>query len=136
MSREANPQGDLFISLEPTREEEQDWGGRYQYQVATLGNIIEEFGFDREVIVSIPTLVRLHLTINNGTTPYHRTAPRVRENTAGEILTLDYCLHLGYVTDFIIIRGVQQQSTFDRKFRHQWQPTSDSVTTFVQHINN
>ena len=51
MSREANPQGDLFISLEPTREEEQDWGGRYQYQVATLGNIIEEFGFDREVIV-------------------------------------------------------------------------------------
>jgi hypothetical protein len=78
MSREANPQGDLFISLEPTRDEEQDWGGRNQYQVATLGNIIEEFGFDREVIVSIPTLVRLHLTINNGTTPYHRMAPRVR----------------------------------------------------------
>ena len=136
MSREANPQGDLFMSLKPTREEEQDWGGRYQYQVATLGNIIEEFGFNREVIVSIPTLVRLHLTINNGTTPYHRMAPRVRENTAGEILTLDYCLHLGYVTDFIIIRGVQQQSMFDREFRHQWQPTSDSVTTFVQHINN
>jgi hypothetical protein len=136
MAREENPQGDLFISLEPTREEEQDWGGQYQYQVVTIGNIIEEFGFDREVIVSIPTSVRLHLNINNGTVPYHRTSPRVRENTAGEILTLDYCLHLGYVTDFIIIRGVPQQSTFDREYRHQWQPTSDSVTTFVQHINN
>ncbi len=136
MAREANPQGDLFISLEPTREEEQDWGGQYQYQVATIGYIIEEFGFDREVIVSIPTLVRLHLNINNRMAPYHRTAPRVRENTAGEILTLDYCLHLGYVTDFIIIWGVPQQSTFDREYHHQWQPTSDSVTTFVQHISN
>ena len=52
MAREANPQGDLFICLEPTREEERHWGGRYQYQVVIIGKITEEFGFDREVIVS------------------------------------------------------------------------------------
>ncbi len=134
MAREANPLGDLFISLEPTREEERDWGGRYQYQVVTIGNIIEEFGFDREVIVSIPPSVCLHLNINNGMAPYQRTAPRVRENKPGEILTLAHCLHLGYVTDFIIIRGVPQHSTFDREYRHHWQPTSNSVNNFVQHI--
>ena len=66
--------------------------------------------------------------------PYYRTAPRIWAHKAGEILTLANCLHFGYAADFIIIRGVPQHSTFDREYCNQWQPTSESVSTFVQHI--
>ena len=48
---ENDPQGELFVSLEPTIEESRSCGGRYQYQQIVIRSIIEEFGFDREAIV-------------------------------------------------------------------------------------
>ncbi len=50
----AAPLGELFVSLIPTQSEERTCGSRKQYQQLIICNIIEEFGFDIEVIVQVP----------------------------------------------------------------------------------
>ncbi len=62
---ENDPQGELFASLELTIEELRSCGGWYQYQQIVIRSIIEEFGFNREAIVQIPT--RACFQINSGT---------------------------------------------------------------------
>ncbi len=55
MAEEAdNPLGDLFVSLMPTIEEARICGGRYQYQQVVISNLIEEFGFEINILVSLP----------------------------------------------------------------------------------
>ena len=55
MTEEAdNPLGDLFVSLLPTIAEAREWGGRYQYQQVVISNLIEEFGFEINILVSLP----------------------------------------------------------------------------------
>ncbi len=119
-------EGDLFICLEL-------WGGRYKYQQVVISYIIEEFGFDQEAIVPIPSLARHQ--INSQTLPYSRRHPPSSMNSSpGEVLTLGHCIHLGYKTDFLIIRGMHQHSTFDRRYRHKWQQSSLTVINFVANI--
>jgi hypothetical protein len=127
-------EGDLFICLEPTSDDEaRRWGGRYKYQQVVIGYIIEEFGFDQEAIVPIPSLARHQ--INSQNLPYSRRHPPSSMNSSpGEVLTLGHCIHLGYETDFLIIRGVHQHSTFDRRYRHKWQQSSLAVINFVDNI--
>jgi hypothetical protein len=101
---ENDPQGELFVSLEPTIEELRSCGGRYQSQQIVIQSIIEEFGFDREAIVQIPP--RACFQINSGTPPFLRTGPDNQPAAPGETLPLGHCIHLGYVSNFLIIRGV------------------------------
>jgi hypothetical protein len=55
MAEEAdNPLGDLFVSLAPTIEEAHICGGHYQYQPLVISNLIEEFGFEINILVSLP----------------------------------------------------------------------------------
>ena len=49
-----NPLGDLFFSLAPTIEEARICGGCYQYQQVVISNLIEEFGFEINILVSLP----------------------------------------------------------------------------------
>ena len=41
----------LWISLRPTEEELRDCGSRLNYQQLTILEIIEQFGFDRQVFI-------------------------------------------------------------------------------------
>ncbi len=43
--------GELWISLRPTEEELGDCGSRLHYQQLIILEIIEQFGFDRQVFI-------------------------------------------------------------------------------------
>jgi hypothetical protein len=125
--------GDLFVSLAPTIAEARKWGGRYQYQQVVISNLISKFGFKINVLVQLPPRARFQL--NSGTTPFPRlrTSPDVGPALAGESRPLDLCLHLGYVSNFLIVRGVHQYLTAPYvhcKYRHQWTESSSMVATF------
>ncbi len=49
-----NPLGDLFVSLTPMIAEAREWGGHYQYQQVVISNLIEEFGFEINVLIQLP----------------------------------------------------------------------------------
>jgi hypothetical protein len=106
-----NPLGDLFVSLAPTIAEVRRWGGCYQYQQGVIRNLIEEFGLEINILIQRPPRARFQL--NSGTTPFPRpiTSPDVGPAQAGESHPLGLCLHLGYVSDFLIVRGVHQYLT-------------------------
>jgi hypothetical protein len=132
-----NPLGDLFVSLAPTIAEARRWGGRYQYQQGVVSNLIEEFGLEINVLVQRPPRARFQL--NSGTTPFPRlrTSPDIGPAQAGESRPLGLCLHLGYVSDFLIVRGVHQYLTgpYDhREYRHQWTESSSVMATFEASI--
>jgi hypothetical protein len=95
---ENDPQGELFVSLEPTIEESRSCGGRYQYQQIVIRSIIEEFGFDREAIVQIPP--RVCFQINSGTQPFLRTGPDNQPAAPGEMLPLRPLYPLGLRQQF------------------------------------
>jgi hypothetical protein len=70
------PLGELFVSLEPTQEEVQRTGGsRAVYQQLIVLNIIEEFGFDIEVIVQVPPLARFEINRGINLFPRVTTGP-------------------------------------------------------------
>jgi hypothetical protein len=128
-----NSLGDLFVSLVPTIAEARRWGGRYQYQQGVVRNLIEEFGLEINVLVQCPPHARFQL--NSGTTPFPRLipSPDVGPAQAGESHPLGLCLHLGCVSDFLIVRGVHQYLTgpyIHRKYHHQWTESSSMVATF------
>jgi hypothetical protein len=132
-----NPLGDLFASLAPTIAEARRWGGHYQYQQGVVRNLIEEFGLEINVLVQRPPHTRFQL--NSGTTPFPRliTSPDVGPAQAGESRPLGLCLHLGYVSDFLIVRGVHQYLTrpyVNCEYRHQWTESSSVVATFEASI--
>jgi hypothetical protein len=132
-----NPLGDLFVSLAPTIAEACRWSGRYQYQQGVVSNLIEEFGLEINVLVQHPPRARFQL--NSGTTPSPRprTSPDVGPAQARESGPLGLCLHLEYVSDFLIVRGVHQYLTgpyVHHKYRHQWTESSSVVATFEASI--
>jgi hypothetical protein len=132
-----NPLGDLFVSLAPTIAETCRWGGRYQYQQGVVSNLIEEFGLEINILIQRPPRARFQL--NSGTTPFPRliTSPDVGPAQAGESCPLGLCLHLGYVSDSLIVRGVHQYLTgpyVHREYPHQWTESSSMVATFEASI--
>jgi hypothetical protein len=138
MAREVGvPLGELFVSLIPTRSELRTSGSREQYQRLVVFNIIKEFGFDIEVIVQVPPLARFE--INRGNSLFPRViGPERCPAQPGERRFIRGCIHLGYVSDFLILRGVPQYSirTINRQYRHQWQQPSNIVATFVASITD
>ena len=134
-----NPLGDLFVSLAPTIAEAREWGGRYQYQQVVISNLIEEFGFKINILVSLPPRARFQL--NSGATPFPRegTIPNARPVLVGESQPLGLCLHLGYVSNFLIVRGVPQYLTgpyVEREYRHQWTESNSVVASFEAYITS
>jgi hypothetical protein len=132
-----NPLGDLFVSLAPTIAEARRWGRRYQYQQGVVRNLIEKFGLEINVRVQHPPRARFQL--NRSTTPFPRliTSPEVGPAQVGESRPLGLCLHLGYLSDFLIVRGVHQYLTgpyVHREYHHQWTESSSVVVTFEASI--
>jgi hypothetical protein len=138
MAREVDvPLGQLFVLLIPTRSELHTSGSCEQCQQLVVFNIIEEFGFDIEVIVQVPPLARFE--INRGNSLFPRvTGPERCPAQPGERRFIRDCIHLGYVSDFLIIRGVPQYSvsTINHQYCHQWQQPSSIVATFVASITD
>ncbi len=140
MAEEAdNPLGDLFVSLAPTIEEARICGRCYQYQQMVVSNLIEEFGFEINILVSLPPCARFQL--NSGATLFPRegTIPNAGPALAGESQPLGLCLHLGYVSDFLIIRGVPQYPTgpyVEREYCHQWTESNSVVASFEAYITS
>jgi hypothetical protein len=129
----SNPRrlGELFVSLEPTTEESQRSRGRYQYQQVVINSLIQEFGIKVTVIVQIPPRARFQ--INRASSQSGEIQPGC---PPGEIRPLGLCMHLGYVSDFIIIRGVPEYSTAECNYRHQWQLPSRTVDKFITQLIN
>jgi hypothetical protein len=139
MARDVDVQlGELFVSLIPTRSELHISGSREQYQQLVVFNIIKEFGFDIEVIVQVPPLVRFEINRGNSLFPRVTTGPERRPAQPGKWRFIHDCIHLGYVSNFLIIRGVPQYSicTVDREYHHQWQQPSKVVAMFVASITD
>ncbi len=138
MAREVDvPWGELFVSLIPTQSELRTSGSCKQYQQLVVFNIIEEFGFDIEVIVQVPLLARFE--INRGNSLFPRvTGPERRPAQPGKRQFIRDCIHLGYVSNFLIIRGLPQYSirTINCQYLHQWQQPSNIVATFVASITD
>jgi hypothetical protein len=128
--------GELFVSLEPTIEELRRSGGRYQYQQVVVNSLIPEFGTEVRVIFQTPPRARFQL--NNGNIPFPRILPGQTNQPAkpGEIRPLGQCMNLGYVSDFIMIRGVPKYFTAEHDYRHQWQLPSSAVDSFITQITN
>jgi hypothetical protein len=140
MAEEAdNPLGDLFVSLAPMIEEARICGGRYQYQQVVICNLIEEFGFEINILVSLPPPAWFQL--NSGATPFPKegTIPNAGPALVRESQPLGLCLHLGYVSNFLIIRGVPQYLTgpyIERKYHHQWTESNSVVASFEAYITS
>ncbi len=140
MAEEAdNPLGDSFVSLAPTIEEARICGGRYQYQQVVISNLIEEFGFKINILVSLPPRTRFQL--NSGATPFPRegTIPNAKPALVGESRPLSLCLHLGYMSNFLIVRGVPQYPTgpyVECEYHHQWTESNSVVASFEAYITS
>jgi hypothetical protein len=129
-------EGELFVSLEPTIEESRMSGGQYQYHQVVVSSVIQEFGTEVRVIYQTPPHARFQL--NNSNIPFPRIPLGGQHNPAklGEIRLLGQCLHLGYISNFFIIRGVPKYSITMREYRHQWQLNSRAVNDFIVQITN
>ncbi len=114
-------EGELFVSLEPTIDELGRNGGRCEYQQMVVSSLIQEFGTEVRVICQTPPLARFQL--NNSNIPF----PRIP-------LGGQHSLHLGYISNFFIIRGVPEYSITRREYRHQWQLNSRAVDDFIVQI--
>jgi hypothetical protein len=140
MAEEAdNPLGDLFVSLAPKIEEARICVGRYQYEQVVISNLIEEFGFAINILISLPPRARFQL--NSGTTPFPRegTIPNAGPALAGESQPLGLCLHLGYVSNFLIVRGVPQYLTgpyVEHEYCHHWTESNSMVASFEAYITS
>ena len=127
--------GELFISLEPTIDELRRSGGRYQYQQVVIQSLIQEFGTQIAVICQVPPRARFQL--NNGNIPFPRIPlHHIYPARPGEIRLLGQCVHLGYISDFLVIRGVPEYSNIRREYRYQWQPNSSVTDTFITQITD
>jgi hypothetical protein len=50
----AQPLGELWLSLHPTKEELRDVGSRLYYQQQIILEVIKQFRFDRQVFIQQP----------------------------------------------------------------------------------
>jgi hypothetical protein len=104
------PLGELFVSLEPTQEEVQRIGGSCAiYQQLIILNIIEEFGFDIEVIVQVPPFARFEINRGINLFPRVTTGPEWQPAEAGQRRPIRECIELGFLSNFLIIRRVPEQ---------------------------
>jgi hypothetical protein len=139
MAREVDvPLGELFVLLVPTQSELRTSSSREQYQQLVIFNIIKEFGFDIEVIIQIPPLAHFQINRGNSISPRITTGPERRPVQPAERRRISKCVHLGYLSNFLIIRGVPQHSirTVNREYCHQWQQPSNAVAMFVASITH
>jgi hypothetical protein len=91
------PLGELFVSLEPTQEEARRIGGsRAVYQQLIVLNIIEEFGFDIEVIVQVPPLARFEINRGINLFPRVTTGPERQPAEPGQWQPIHKCIELGF----------------------------------------
>ncbi len=128
-------EGELFISLEPTIEESRRSGGRYQYQQVVVDSLIQEFGTEIRVICHTPPCVCFQL--NNGNIPFPRIPlHHIYPARPGEIRPLGQFVHLGYISDFLVIQGLPEYSIIRRDYRYQWQPKSSDVDTLITQITD
>jgi hypothetical protein len=104
------PLGELFVLLEPTQEEVRCIGGsRAVYQQLIILNIIEEFGFDIEVIVQVPPLARFENNRGINLLPRVTTGPEQGPAEPGQRQPIRECIELEFLSDFLIIRRVPEQ---------------------------
>jgi hypothetical protein len=139
MAREvAAPLGELFVSLIPTQSEVRTCGSCKQYQQLIIFNIIEEFGFDIEVIVQVPPRVRSKINRGISIFPKITTGPERHPARAAESRRISKCIHLGYLSNFLIIRGVLHYSTctIDQEYCHLWQQASNVVAMIMATITH
>ena len=132
MARDLENLGNLFVSLEPTIKEVRNSGGRYGYQQGVINSLIQEFGIEAVVIVQIPQRARFQINLAR-TKPGQKVQPGC---PPGEIRNLGQCMHLGYTSKFLILRGVPEYSTTERDYRNQWQLPSSSIDDFIAQITN
>jgi hypothetical protein len=113
----AAPLGELFVLLIPTQSKVRTCSSCKQNQQLIIFNIIKEFGFDIEVIVQVPRRVRSEINRGISIFPRITTGPEQHPARAAESRRVSDCIHLGYLSDFLIIRGVPQYSTLHRRPR-------------------
>jgi len=109
-------EGELFVSLEPTIEESSRSGGRYQYQQVVVESLIQEFGTEVRVLCQTPPCARFQLNNNNIPFPIIPLGLINQPAKPGEIRPLGQCMHLGYVSEFFVIRGVPECSIARRDY--------------------
>jgi hypothetical protein len=139
MAREVDvPLGELFVLLVPTQIELHTSSSCEQYQQLVVFNIIKEFGFDIEVIVQIPPLACFQINRGNSISPRITTGPERRPVQPAERQRISKCIHSGYLSNFLIIRGVPQYSicTVNHEYCHQWQQQSNAIAIFVASITH
>ncbi len=104
--------GELFISLCPNDGEVKKYGTHRKYQHQIIFQLIEESGFDTQVYIE----------------------PTIRRAMPGRVQIvqkyLHQCIHLLYLTDFIIIPNTPE-ITSPRLYRHTWTKESSLTTIFL-----
>ena len=103
--------GELFIHLRPNDEELKKYGTRHEYQRQIIFQLIEELGVETQVFIEPP--------IPRGTSGRNQILPKF----------LHQCVHLLYVSDFIIIPNTPEINS-PRLYRYNWTHES-SLTTIV-----
>jgi hypothetical protein len=127
------PLGKLCVSLEPTQEEVRRTGGsRAVYQQLIVLNIIEEFGFDIEVIIQVPPLAWFEINRGINLFPRVTTGPERRPAESGQRQPFCKCIKLGFLSNFLIIRRVPEQprSRIEWEYQYRWQTNSSIVARF------
>jgi hypothetical protein len=85
----AQPLGELWISLRPTKEELRDVGSRLNYQRKIILEIIEQFGFNRQVLIQTPAtgeLSRISIVLRH----------------------LHQLIHLNHTSNYLVIQDVPE----------------------------
>ncbi len=97
----AQPLGELWISLRPTEEELRDVGSRLNYQQQIILEVIEQFGFDRQVFIQQPP----------ATGELGRIPVMLRH--------LHQLIHLNHTSNYLVIQDVPEV-TEERLYQYNW----------------
>jgi hypothetical protein len=106
--------GELWISLRPSEEEVRDCGSRLIYQQQIILEVIEQYGFDRQVFIQLPPTGD----------PGRRTAVLRR---------LHQLLNLNYTSEYLVIQDVQEV-TEERVYRYNWGAGRTFITVRSNHV--
>ncbi len=96
----AQPLGELWISLRPTKEELRDVGSRLNYQQQIIFEVIEQYGLDRQVFIRTPATGELG------------RIPVVLQH-------LHQLLNLNHTSDYLVIQDIPEV-TEERLYRYNW----------------
>ncbi len=92
--------GELWVSLRPTEEEQQDVGSRLAYQQQITLEVIKQFGFDQQVFIQPPP-----------------TFPSDRVHVV--LRYLHQLINLEYTSDYLIVQDVPEV-TEEQLYRYYW----------------